>query len=315
MARKIIIDTDPGIDDAMAIFFALASPEIEVVGLTTIFGNAHTDVTTRNALSLLEIAERSDIPVAVGESKPVASEFRGPAAFVHGEDGQGNVALPTPRTQPIEKSACDFIVDTVMNSPGEITLVPVGPLTNVAVALETEPRLGEALGGIVLMGGNAFVPGNATPVAEANIVNDPEAADTVFGAACPVTMCGLDVTEKHFMSGEILDRIASFSNRRARHLAAILPWYRAFYRKWMDIDGIYVHDSTAIAYIVDPTLFKTVKHPVRVDTTDGISRGKTWPALRRSADERPWEGRPDVTICTGVDSAAATELELTALSR
>ncbi len=315
MTRKIIIDTDPGIDDAMAIFFALASPEIEVVGVTTIFGNAHTDVTTRNALSLLEIAERSDIPVAAGASKPISSEFRGPAASVHGEDGQGNVGLPTPKTQPIEKRACDFIVETVMDDPGAITLVPIGPLTNIAVALEMEPRLGEALGGIVLMGGNAFVPGNATPVAEANIVNDPEAADIVFGAACPVSMCGLDVTEKNFMDGETLDRIASYSNRRARHLSAILSWYRDFYREWMNIDGIYVHDSTAIAYVLDPTLFETVKHPVRVDTTAGISRGKTWPAVRRSADERPWEGRPDVTICTGIDSAAATELELSALSR
>ncbi len=315
MARKIILDTDPGIDDAMALFFALASPEIDVVGVTTIFGNAHTDVTTRNALSLLEIAERTDIPVAAGARAPLTGEFNSPPAFIHGEDGQGNVNLPAPTTAPLGKTAWEFIIESAMTNPGEVTLVPVGPMTNIATALQTEPRLGDSLAGIVLMGGNAFVPGNATPVAEANILNDPEAADIVFAASCPVVMCGLDVTEKHFMTGDTLDRISSFDNPRSRHLAAILPCYREFFSQWMKTDGIYVHDSTAITYILKPDLFETVSHPIRVDTSNGISRGKTWAFVRPSADDRPWEGRPAVTICTDIDSSAATDLEMAALAR
>ena len=184
--RKILIDTDPGIDDAMAIFYALESPELEVVGLTTVFGNAHTDVTTRNALSLLEIAERTDIPVAAGAVKPLAMEYRGPVAFVHGPDGQGGVDLPPPTTAPVDADAAHFIIDTVMSSPGEITLVPLGPLTNIALAMLIEPRLTENVAEIVLMGGAAFVGGNASPAGEANILNDPEAADIVFGADCPI---------------------------------------------------------------------------------------------------------------------------------
>ena len=151
--RKVLIDTDPGIDDAMAIFYALESPELEVVGVTTVFGNADTDVTTRNALSLLEIAQRSDIPVAAGAVKPLAMDYRGPAAFVHGPDGQGGVNLPAPVTAPLAADAAHFIIDTVMSSPGQITLVPLGPLTNVALAMLLEPTLTQQIPEIVLMGG------------------------------------------------------------------------------------------------------------------------------------------------------------------
>ena len=194
--RKIIIDTDPGIDDAMAIFFALASPELEVVALTTVFGNAHTTTCTENALRLLEIAERTDIPVAEGAHTPLAMSFRGPADFVHGSNGQGDAQLGPPSTAKVNDSAVELIIDVVMRSPNEITLVPLGPLTNIARALQAEPKLAHNLAGIVLMGGNVFRGGNASPAAEANIINDPEAADIVFGATCPVVMAGLDVTSR-----------------------------------------------------------------------------------------------------------------------
>ena len=180
--RKLLIDTDPGIDDAMAIFYALESPELEVVGLTTVFGNADTEVTTRNALSLLEIAQRSDIPVAAGAVKPLAMDYRGPAAFVHGPDGQGGVNPPAPTTAPLPADAAHFIIDTVMSAPGQITLVPLGPLTNVALAMLLEPRLTRQVAEIVLMQGAAFVGGNVSPAGAAKILNDPEAADIVFGA-------------------------------------------------------------------------------------------------------------------------------------
>src|SRR5260221_4748734 len=238
MARKIIIDTDPGVDDTMAIFFALKSPELELVGLTTIFGNVHTDLATTNALRLLEIAGRTDIPVAKGADHAIAGPFGGPVPYVHGDDGQGNVRLPLPMTSPHPKPAAQFIVDQIMAQPGEITLVPIGPLTNVALALRLEPRITENVREVVLMGGNAFGPGNATPAAEANIHNDPEAADVVLSAPWQVTMVGLDVTQRTIMDPQHLARYKTFDNPLAQHIARIVPFYLEFYRKYEALDGI-----------------------------------------------------------------------------
>jgi inosine-uridine nucleoside N-ribohydrolase len=309
MSRKIIIDTDPGIDDAMAIFYALAAPELEVIGLTTVFGNAATPICTKNALRLLEIAERADIPVAAGAERPFSAPFHGGADFVHGADGQGDTNLPDPTTAAHQQHAVQFIIDQVMDAPGEITLVALGPLTNVALALLMQPDLGQHVGEIVLMGGNAFCPGNVSPTAEANIWNDAEAADIVFGANCPITMVGLDVTESIFMSPAVLDRIGTFNNPRAQHLSRILPFYRGFYAKLYGETGIHVHDSTTITYLLKPELFKTSQHPVRVETV-GLSRGKTWPALGRSDQEGAWANRRKINICTHVDAEAAIATEM-----
>ncbi len=313
-ARKILIDTDPGIDDAMAIFYALASPELDVVGLTTIFGNSDTETCTVNALRLLEIAGRTDIPVARGALRPLAMDFRGPADFVHGVDGQGDTFLPAPTTQRrANTDAARFIVETVMASPGEITLVPIGPLTNVALAMLLEPRLCDALAEIVLMGGAAFVDGNASPAAEANILNDPEAADIVFGATCSVVMCGLDVTERTLMSTERLNSIGEFDNDRARLLHKILPFYMDFYHRNNGLDGIYIHDSATISYLLAPQHFRTISHPVRVDCGHSFSRGKTLAARSASDHHVPWIGRPATTICTAIDADAVIALELNRL--
>lgn len=314
MARRILIDTDPGIDDAMAIFFALASPELEVVALTTVFGNAAAPVCTANALRLLEIAGRTDIPVAEGAHAPLAMRFRGPADFVHGTNGQGDAPLPAPTTSPTREGAVELIVREVMAAPGEITLVPLGPLTNVARAMQAEPRLAANLAGIVLMGGNVFCGGNATPAAEANIVNDPEAADVVLGATCPIVMVGLDVTERIVMTGAQLDRIGQVANPRAQHLAAILPYYRRFALERSGLDGIHVHDSTTISHLLAPEHFTSASYPIRVDTGHGVGRGKTWArtAPIEHGDD-PWAGRPDVTILTGVDADAVVHLELSRL--
>ncbi len=309
--RKILIDTDPGIDDAMAIFYALESPELDVVGLTTVFGNAHTDVTTRNALRLLEIAGRTDIPVARGADRPLAMEYRGPVPFVHGDDGMGNTVLDAPTTRPIATAAHRFIVETVMAHPGEITLVPLGPLTNVAAALAAEPTLAQHLAGIVLMGGNAFCGGNASPGAEANIINDPEAADAVFAAPCDIVMAGLDVTEQTLMTNADLARYRRGTTPAAAHVAAITPFYANFYRHRLGLDGIHVHDSTCISYLLAPQHYTWVEHPVCVDTGDSVCRGKTLAALRGVTDrEVAWSGRRDVRILTGVDDRAVVELEL-----
>jgi inosine-uridine nucleoside N-ribohydrolase len=313
--RKILIDTDPGIDDAMAIFYALASPELDVVGLTSVFGNAHTSVCTDNALKLLEIADRSDIPVAQGVAEPLAMPYRGPVAFVHGSDGQGNVFLPPATTSPLPIDAARHIVDTVMGSPGEITLVGLGPLTNIAAAMQMAPTLTTNVAEIVVMGGNAFRGGNASPAAEANILNDPEAADIVFGADCTIVMAGLDVTEQTVMTSSDIARMSTFGNGRAQHLAAIIPFYQAFYRERLGLDGIHVHDSSTISYLLAPHLFTWVEYPIRVDTGNSVCRGKTQPAVHVSDHETPWHGRRPVRILTGVDNRAVVELELERLAR
>jgi inosine-uridine nucleoside N-ribohydrolase len=310
--RKIIIDTDPGIDDAMAIFYALASPELDVIALTSVFGNSYTEITTANALRLLEIANRTDIPVARGADRPLAMDYRGPADWVHGDDSQGNLHLPPPVTRPSHQRAAELIVERVMSEPGEITLCPVGPLTNIALAMLIEPRLTDNVAEIVLMGGAAFVGGNASPAAEANIINDPEAADIVFGASCPVVMVGLDVTEATFLTGAQIDRIGTIDNPRAAHAAAILPLYRHFHLTESHEDGIYVHDSSVISYLLAPQHYTSVSMPVRVDCAHGVGRGKTWPARHRHHKDE-WAGRPNVTILTDVDADAVVQLELSRL--
>jgi len=316
MPKKIIIDTDPGVDDAMAIFFALRSPELDLIGLTTIFGNVHTDLATTNALRLLEIAGRTDIPVAKGADNPLSCPFGGPVPYVHGDDGQGNTNLPLPHTHAIAQSAAAFIIEQIMAAPGEITLVPVGPLTNVALALRLEPRIVQNVKEVVIMGGNALCPGNATPAAEANIHNDPEAADVVFGAGWPVTMVGLDVTHRVNMTPGELALYGKAQNPLAQHIARIVPFYQDFFEAGTPgLKGIYVHDSSAVAYAIDPTLFTVKRWPLRVET-QGLSRGKTWPFVG-SGDSHTfpeWDHRPLVNVCVDVDAARLLKLELTRMT-
>src|SRR2546426_10720650 len=192
---RIILDTDPGIDDALALFLALASPELQLEAITTVSGNVHVDLTTRNALTLLELAGRTDIPVARGCDRPLSRQpvF---AEYVHGQNGLGGVELPEPQLQPVGQHAVDLIIERVMAAPREITLVPIGPLTNIALALRKEPRIAEHVREVVIMGGALRVPGNVTPEAEFNIYADPHAAHIVFHAGWPIRLVSLDVTNK-----------------------------------------------------------------------------------------------------------------------
>lgn len=313
MARKIIIDTDPGVDDAMAIFMALRSPELDVIGLTTIFGNVETHLATSNALRLLEIAGRTDIPVARGADHPLVGSFKGPVPFVHGEDGQGNLNLPPPTTTAISESAAVFIVEQVMKYPGEVTLVPIAPLTNIALALRLEPRIEANVKEIVLMGGNALEPGNATPAAEANVHNDPEAADVVFGAHWHVTMVGLDVTQKTVMQAEHIAAYEKANHKMGQHISKIIPFYLDFNEEDKGSPGMFTHDPSAIAYLLNPSLFKTQQWPIRVET-QGIGRGKTWPAINTKRMQSPWKDRPRVNVCVGVDAQGVIDLVLERLS-
>lgn len=312
---RIIIDTDPGVDDTMAIYFALRSPLIEVMGLTTVFGNVDVDLATINALRILEIAGCTDIPVVKGARNPLTRAYNGPVPFIHGDDGQGNTHPAPPKLRAENGTAAQYIVDQIMTHPGEITLIPIGPLTNLALALRLEPKIAANVCEVILMGGNALCPGNATPAAEANIYNDPEAADLVFGAEWPVTMVGLDVTEQVNMSNKILKDFGHTNDPLAKHISEIVVFYKDFCELVTDIKGIYVHDSSAIAFLLDRSLFKTSKWPVKVDTTDGPGRGKTWPAFGDTDNENrpallPWRGRPKVNVCTGVESDRVIDLLL-----
>jgi uridine nucleosidase len=300
--RKILIDTDPGIDDSMAILFALRSPELEVVGLSAVFGNTDVEITAQNALRLVELEGHGDIPVARGAGIPLVMAPRSHGKLVHGADGLGETNMPPPRGHILNMPAAQFIVETVMKDPGEITLVPLGPLTNIALALRLEPRLSQSVKEVVLMGGSAG-RGNASPTAEANIFNDPESAAIVFGAGWSLTMVGLDVTTKTIMSKAYLDELASAGNKATDFVSRIVP----FYQKWFDsydglAGGIPTHDPSAIACLIDGSLFQIKHLPVHVETR-GRSAGQTVADLRRQ-----WPGLPEIDVCLEVDSPRLLKL-------
>ena len=301
MPKKIIIDTDPGVDDAMAILLAFNSPELEVVALTTVFGNVTTQLGTQNALRLVEFAGHPAVPVANGADRPLAVPLAGIADFVHGQDGLGNVYLPAPLGQPDPRPAPQLIIDLVMQYPGEITLVAVGPLTNLAIALMLEPRIVHSVAQVVVMGGAATVNGNVTPAAEANIWHDPHAADMVFTAGWPISMVGLDVTEKTFMSQEYLAALRG--NRTGDFIWQISRFYQAFHTQThKGMLGIHTHDPSAIAYLIDPTLFTVTRGPVRV-LTEGIGLGMTLLDRRGEWYEaNQWSRYAPVNVCVDVES-------------
>ncbi len=309
-ARRIIIDTDPGIDDAIAIVLALCSDDLDVVALTTVFGNMSQPVTTTNALRLLELAGRSDIPVAAGAARPLVREYAGEIPFIHGPNGIGGVDLPEATAALDPRPAAELLHQVALADPGEVTVVAVGPLTNLALAVRLHPDLPELVAEVVVMGGNAHAPGNASPAAEANILSDPEAADIVFGEDWPLTMVGLDVTVPVVLTADDVAAVGAADHRAHRALAEAVGSYREhFGRTWDDHDGICPHDATALCVLLRPDLFEIDRRPVRVET-QGLARGKTWLASGvEFHDPAPWAGRPDVAVCTGVEArAVATEI-------
>lgn len=311
---RVVIDTDPGIDDTMAVLLALRSPAIEVVAITTIFGNVTTEQATRNALTLVELAGAS-VPVARGAERPLVRERRDPPAFVHGADGLGEIGAPAPTGTPVGQSAAELIVELARRYPGELTLVPVGPLTNIALALRLEPRLPELVKGVVLMGGAARVSGNVSPAAEANISGDPHAADAVFTAGWPLVMVGLDVTTAVRMPDPVLERVAAAEPKLGGFVYEVSRFYKRFYESQGVTGGFYVHDPSAVAYVIDPTLFETEAARVRVDV-DGLALGQTLTAFGTPPDFwTPWRDAPEVRVCVGVDAARFLDLYESTLSR
>jgi inosine-uridine nucleoside N-ribohydrolase len=265
MTTKIIIDCDPGHDDAMAILLALASPEVDLLGLTTTHGNQTLEKTTANALRVLEFAGRGDVPVAAGSDRPLVRELS-VAEEVHGATGLDGPDLPPPQGRPVEQDAVDFLVQHAR--PG-VTLVPTGPLTNVALALErgAEPDR------IVLMGG-AFGEGNVTPAAEFNIWADPEAAARVFENGSDVTMVGLDVTHQALFGPERVEELRN-GGRVGRMVAELFDFYGIYHRQIYRWNGSPVHDAVAVAHVIRPGLLGTVHCGVKVDTDCELSRGRT----------------------------------------
>ena len=305
--RRLIIDTDPGIDDAMAIAVALASPEFEVVALSTVFGNHHVEVTTANAQRVLDYLGSPHVPVVRGAARPLVHPPNPPATFVHGNDGLGDIELPPPSRPPIaNRLAAEFIVRTALDRPGTLTLATIGPLTNLALALRLEPALVDALAQVVVMGGAALVPGNVTSSAEANVWNDPEAAEIVFGSGLDITMIGLDVTHQLFADLEWLAELDDHDTPGAQLIARTAPTYVRFHQETDQLHGIHCHDVATIAYLLRPDLFETRLLPVRV-VTDGFAKGQTVVAQRLEHDSS-WSDRPAVRVALGVDTGQVLDL-------
>ena len=264
-----MIDCDPGHDDAMAIMLALASPEVELLGITTVAGNQTLDKTTRNALKVLELVGRTDVPVAAGAERPLRRELR-TAANVHGESGLDGPDLPAPTTSVVEQEAADFLAAAI--EPG-VVLVPTGPLTNVAHLLERHPGVAQRLERIVWMGG-AIAEGNVTPAAEFNAYVDPEAAAVVFASGIPVTMIGLDITHKALFKAPDAERLRA-AGSVGRAVAEMADFFLRFHRQRYRFDGAPIHDAMAVAHVIDPTLVETVNCNVAIETASEYCDGRT----------------------------------------
>jgi inosine-uridine nucleoside N-ribohydrolase len=305
-ALPIILDCDPGHDDAIAILLALASPELELVAITTVSGNQTLDKTTANALKVLELAGRADIPVFAGADKPFV-RARDVAAHVHGESGLDGPDLPTPKAQAGEQHAVDFIADELRRREGKLTLVATGPLTNVGLLCSLHPDARPER--LVLMGG-AIGEGNRTPAAEFNIWADPEAAQRVFVEALDTTMVGLDVTHRALITDAHTERMRG-AGKVGKVVAELMDFYARFHKaRYPDLAGSPMHDPVCIAHLVDPTLLDLRDAFIEVDCSTGPSWGRT------NVDWRGREhfGAPNAKVGLDIDGGRFAELVVSRIS-
>ena len=313
-SRKVIYDTDPGVDDAMALFYALAHAAVDVVGITTTFGNVTVEQAATNALYLTAIAGFK-IPVTKGLARPRVKASEPPPDYIHGADGLGNLPSRQATSNTLDpRSSAQFIVDMARAHPCEITLVAVGPLGNLATALKLEPELPTLVREVILMGGTVVEPGNVSPVAEANIWNDPHAADLVFTADWKLTMVGLDVTHQVILPVTLFERIAKHQQHLATDtLLHAVKFYANFYSDLYphvaEIHGCFGHDVLAFIYLTNPELFKLESGRMRV-AVDGLAQGQTM--LRRKRIDYPqagWEADESMThACMEVDAKGASQV-------
>ncbi len=276
MARKIIIDTDPGQDDAVAILLALASPEeLEVLGITAVAGNVPLPLTLKNARVICELAGKPDIKVFSGCDRPMARRLV-TAEYVHGKTGLDGPELPDPVMQVQDQHAVDFIIETLRNEPtGTVTLCPLGPLTNIATAFDRAPDVAERVHEIVLMGGAYFEVGNVTPAAEFNIYVDPQAADIVFKSGATITVMPLDVTHKALVTKPRNDAFRALPGPVGHAVAEMTDFFERFDREKYGSEGAPLHDPTVIAYLLQPELFTGRHINVEIETTSELTMGMT----------------------------------------
>ncbi|MCF5911467.1 pyrimidine-specific ribonucleoside hydrolase RihA [Aeromonas veronii] len=307
MALPVILDCDPGHDDAIALILALASPELKVLAVTTSAGNQTPDKTLNNALRILTLLGRDDIPVAAGAPKPLARELI-IADNVHGESGLDGPKLPDPAFAPQAMTGIELMARCLRESPEPVTLVPTGPLTNVALLLAAHPELKSKIARIVLMGGAAGA-GNWTPAAEFNIYVDPEAADMVFKSGIPITMCGLDVTHEAQVMDEDIERVRAITNPVAQCVAGLLDFFMIYHRdpKW-GFAGAPLHDPCTIAWLLAPELFHGVECRVDIETRGEHTVGMT------VVDRYGLTGKPaNALVLLGLDRPGFIDLLVTRL--
>ncbi len=304
MPTRIIIDTDPGIDDAIAIALAFASPELEVLGITTVGGNTGLANTTGNALRLLHLLQRDDVPVGAGAGRAIAFDQDLGDPSIHGQHGLGGVTLAeAPRTSD-PRGALGVMVDLIEGSAEPVTLVAIGPLTNVALLAATRPDVYAKLDRLVIMGGGVRITGNHTPTGEFNIWFDPEAAARVFQAGVPVTMVGLDVTHKAMFAGSDWDRLRGpDAGPVARAITGMVDFYGSYYLSVNGSDATAQHDALAIASVIRPDLIATKHCWVGVECAGPLTRGMTVADLKSV-----WGHTPNTHVALDVDVPAYIEL-------
>lgn len=274
MSRKVILDCDPGHDDAMAILLAGAAPELELLAITTVAGNQTLPKTTLNARRIASAAGLRHVPIAAGADRPLVRPQR-VAGNIHGESGLDGPTFAGEPEIPLDpRHAVDVIAELVLASPGEVTLIPVGPLTNIALAIRQEPRLVEAVPRISLMGG-AWGLGNQTPSAEFNILVDPEAARIVFDSGIPITLCPLELTHQAKATPDVIERFDALGTPLGALSAELLRFFASTYKRIHGFDGPPLHDPTAVAWVIDPSIVETRPVHVDIETHAEFSYGRT----------------------------------------
>ena len=273
--KRILFDTDPGIDDSLAILLALASPELKVEGVSVVHGNCSVDRAATNALSVLELAKGNHIPVSRGFELPLVQPSM-LAPETHGETGVGYAVLSPPNNKPVTQHSVDFLIETIMSAPGKMTLVCIGPLTNVAVAIRKEPRIVRAVNEVVIMGGAIRHQGNTTPLAEFNVYVDPHAAYMVYHSGMPITLVPLDVTYQCILTKADVKRLQSINSPISNFVADSTRYYMEFHDAYQKIDGCIINDPLALALTFAPGLCNYEEHYVDVDISGGVSMGKTY---------------------------------------